>query len=428
VVIPVRNQPGCLRWTLSSLAAQSPAPEDYEVVIVDDGSTDDTPSVAEEFRDRLPLRLVRNEVNRGRAAARNQGAAAADGAYLLFLDADSWCPADLFARHRSQQATRPDLLVMGSRVEATWSDMSRLAVEGTLPAPGAEDGDAAADLTSSQDDTFAGVPWMLVATWNMSISTEVFRAVGGFDDAMRGWGYEDNEFGYRVFLHYGREAAHFVNDPALVCYHLPHFRDWNAEWESSRPALPYMKEKFQHFDMEFLSHPPAHFRLAKALPLYARSIAHIGAAADPAPIARLAEALPAGGEELWIGHGIAGQVAGRKGTAVFDHAEPPSAENHHLLGAYLPYPDRSLAAVVSVDLWRMLEPVDLSAMVMEALRTADELRLVLTKRIGSDLDRGIGLISDVGYLTDTLSARYLVEVAHEDEDVVVLSCRERAQR
>jgi glycosyltransferase involved in cell wall biosynthesis len=82
VVIPCYNQARYLREAIDSALAQHDAPR--EIIVVDDGSTDDTPEVATRYPGVLTLR----QRNRGLAAARNAGLTAAVGDYVVFLDAD----------------------------------------------------------------------------------------------------------------------------------------------------------------------------------------------------------------------------------------------------------------------------------------------------------------------------------------------------
>jgi len=82
VIVPVRNSPAELRQCLQSLGASTFT--DYEVIVVDDASTDETAKVANE----LGVRLLRMEQRGGPAAARNRGAEIARGEYVFFLDAD----------------------------------------------------------------------------------------------------------------------------------------------------------------------------------------------------------------------------------------------------------------------------------------------------------------------------------------------------
>ncbi|MFN2460766.1 MAG: glycosyltransferase [Candidatus Velthaea sp.] len=83
VVVPAYNAAEMLGECLSALQAQSLPRAEYEIIVVDDGSTDGTAAIAQRF----DIRLVRQR-NGGAAAARNTGAREAAGAWLAFIDAD----------------------------------------------------------------------------------------------------------------------------------------------------------------------------------------------------------------------------------------------------------------------------------------------------------------------------------------------------
>ena len=95
IVVPAFNVAKTLRETLSSLQAQTF--QDYEIIIVDDGSTDETPRIARSFFDDPRIRMV-NQRNRGLAGARNSGITAAKGELIGFCDSDDiWEPSKLAA-------------------------------------------------------------------------------------------------------------------------------------------------------------------------------------------------------------------------------------------------------------------------------------------------------------------------------------------
>lgn len=89
VVIPLYNKEKSIKSTLESVLEQTYT--DYEIVVVDDGSTDNSVNVVNEFSD-CRIRLIR-KVNGGVSSARNEGILAAKGEYIAFLDGDDlWHP------------------------------------------------------------------------------------------------------------------------------------------------------------------------------------------------------------------------------------------------------------------------------------------------------------------------------------------------
>ena len=115
VVVPAFNCASTLSQTLEALIVQTYT--DFEIVIVDDGSTDDTPQIAQAYARAPNIHLVR-QANRGLAGARNTGIAAAQGDYIGFCDADDlWLPEKL-AQHVAHLDANPavGLSYAGSRL------------------------------------------------------------------------------------------------------------------------------------------------------------------------------------------------------------------------------------------------------------------------------------------------------------------------
>lgn len=97
IVIPAYNEQDRLGKTLGSIAdawknGRMPGITLAEVVVADDGSADRTSAIAKEWEDRLPMKSVRLETNRGKGAAMRAGVAAASGEYILMYDADGATP------------------------------------------------------------------------------------------------------------------------------------------------------------------------------------------------------------------------------------------------------------------------------------------------------------------------------------------------
>jgi len=83
IVVPAYNAQKTIAICLDSIFDQTF--KDFEIIVVNDGSTDHTEHILQTYRDKLK---IINQKNRGAAAARNQGAAAASSSYIIFFDAD----------------------------------------------------------------------------------------------------------------------------------------------------------------------------------------------------------------------------------------------------------------------------------------------------------------------------------------------------
>jgi len=120
VVIPTLNRADSLRATLQSLIEQTLPKEDYEVIVVNDGSTDSTPEVCSSLAGQLQLVALRHSENSGISAAKNTGILAARGRILLFLDDDDLADGRLLEEHLKAHRQHPEenIAVLGY---TTWA-------------------------------------------------------------------------------------------------------------------------------------------------------------------------------------------------------------------------------------------------------------------------------------------------------------------
>ena len=90
VIIPVYNGEQYVKACIDMMLSQSY--KNLEIIVVDDGSADNSASIAQEF----PVKLIRHEQNRGLSAARNTGIDAAQGKYIHFMDVDDEINSDYY--------------------------------------------------------------------------------------------------------------------------------------------------------------------------------------------------------------------------------------------------------------------------------------------------------------------------------------------
>jgi CDP-glycerol glycerophosphotransferase len=126
VVVPFHNVAEYLDACLTSLAAQTSA-ADTEVIMVDDGSTDDSARIAQSWADREERFSLIRQAQAGPGAARNTGVDQARGEYLAFVDGDDMVPPDAYELLLRTLARTGSDLVSGA--------VNRIGTFGTRPSP-----------------------------------------------------------------------------------------------------------------------------------------------------------------------------------------------------------------------------------------------------------------------------------------------------
>lgn len=197
VVIPTFNYGRFLRDAIKSVLAQTLSAD--EVIVVDDGSTDDTEAVVREVG--LRVKYLHQE-NRGVCAARNRGVAESNGELVAFLDADdAWEPTKL-ALQSSRFDEDPEIGLVHCGMREFNSETGETLA---MLVDGAE-GDVADRLLLWE------TPAVNVSGSSIAVSRRAFEEVGGFDTQMKVG--EDWDFCYRVARRY---KVGFVPEP-LVNY------------------------------------------------------------------------------------------------------------------------------------------------------------------------------------------------------------------
>jgi glycosyltransferase involved in cell wall biosynthesis len=234
VVIPAHNRADLVAYTLASLTGQSLAPELYEVIVIDDGSTDRTPEVVSAWEGGGRVRLLRRSDNRGPGAARNDGIRQAGGEIVVFVDSDVVVRRDFLSHHLEahRQAGRAVVcrgpVVPVSEIPAADAPLERLPV---------------AALSPSYFDPA-----------NASLPRNELLAAGLFDERFGTYGWEDFDLGFRlrrrglvrVFL---RDAVAYHYQPAPSAETFD--RMLGKEEERARAAV-YLYRKYPRWSTRWL--------------------------------------------------------------------------------------------------------------------------------------------------------------------------------
>ncbi len=193
VVIPTSNRAAFLREAIASVLVQTFS--DFELIVVDDGSTDDTPTLFDTVHDGR-VRFLRQD-NSGVASARNRGAALARGTYLAFLDSDDlWEPRKLevqLAFHREMSRS------VLSQTEEMWVRRGRRV-------------NPRQKHTKRSGWIFEHcLPLCIVSPSAVMMEREIFDELGGFDERFPAC--EDYDLWLRAALRY---EIHTLPEPLIV--------------------------------------------------------------------------------------------------------------------------------------------------------------------------------------------------------------------
>ncbi len=198
------NRAALLERVLDACFEQTADPDSYEVVLVNDGSPDDTPAVIERARKRATCRFeVIDQQNSGLAKGRNAGIARATGERIIFID-DAVLPTPTFvAEHLRSHDAHPLAIVRGGAINVESFDK--------LPP-------AKWRLKDYSGNFF----W----TTNVSVPLRTIRAIGGFNETFAEYGWEDIDVGLRLRF----DGVKAVFNPLALVYHWkPRPRSGNVE-------------------------------------------------------------------------------------------------------------------------------------------------------------------------------------------------------
>lgn len=205
IIIPTYNRSASLQRTLESLACQDADQWSFEVIVVDDGSTDETSNICQQPYP-FYLRYLRQE-NQGSAKARNAGAELAVGNILIFLDDDMIAEPGYLSGLLEEHRMYPHIVAMGIErpclIEPA-SIYTHIVVA-----------ERERHVLTRQQGAF--VNFTACVTNNLSVEREDFFMVGAMQDTAGDgptwWG--DVDFGYRAF----KKGMQFRRSGRAVCRH-----------------------------------------------------------------------------------------------------------------------------------------------------------------------------------------------------------------
>ncbi len=185
VVVATYNRGPKLAELLADLGAQTLGDDEFELIVVDDGSEPPAADAVGDIKTRFAMTLVR-QTNTGQAGARQNGAERAQGDIIVIVDDDMRLPPDFLAAHRARHAAGADVVLGHIRPPP---HVGRLPLFERFHLTQLD------NWVRSFEDGTRKVRGVHLCTGNVSFKRKAFFAVGGFDTSLRR--SEDRDLGLR---------------------------------------------------------------------------------------------------------------------------------------------------------------------------------------------------------------------------------------
>ncbi|NHQ86959.1 glycosyltransferase [Iodobacter sp. HSC-16F04] len=261
VVIPTYNRADLLRYTLESLVLQTLDKQLFEVIVVDDGGSDNSEEVVRAFAEQLNIKYFWQEDKGFRAGkARNIGTAIAEGQYIVFIDTGVLLGSKTLEVHAQvhSQSEFPVVIIgyvygfevdnslleeMSAQIDYQTPDatINRLALLG------------AHDVRQQQYDELGDnisnwpAPFDIFWTCHASAERAQLLKAGLFDESFNSWGGEDVDLGVRLHLNNNQ----FSMEREAVSFHWPHKKEVDDQKEQSEIAALRIHQKYQLWSTSF---------------------------------------------------------------------------------------------------------------------------------------------------------------------------------
>lgn len=239
VIICTFNHLPYLRVTLPSIYCQSVPNEDYDIIVVNDGSKDDTKKYLDDFvgNKNTNVTIIHNLENLGLAKSRNVGASKAKSNLLLFLDDDNVADYELIHAYVKSADEYPNCLLQGHQIFPNWilrNNFARTWASWVVP--------------GNKNLELKNISAKNVCPGNFAVPKLFFDKISGFNEKFHFWGLEDGEFTYRLLKQFETKLQ-FV-DKAKT-YHIDECFTYSVylrKYKSiGRNALPILREQSPGF-------------------------------------------------------------------------------------------------------------------------------------------------------------------------------------
>ncbi|MHB8062508.1 MAG: glycosyltransferase [Ruminiclostridium sp.] len=272
IIIPTYNRSEILKYTLSSLVMQDFPSREYEVIVIDDGSSDNTREVVETFKNKLKIIYYFQEDKGFRVAlARNEGIKRAKGDVLIFIDTgivvgSTFVREHYNAHYGNSTENCTDLkekyavigYVYGFSYEYKEGDSLPAYIDFNRPNQMIQKlratnyfHDMREYIYSRINDDLNSIPapWVLFYTNNVSVERSDMLAAGCFDEEFVSWGVEDIECAYRLF----KNNVKFKLSHSACGVHYPHERHLKNNYISGRINERKFYNKYQEDVVELFT-------------------------------------------------------------------------------------------------------------------------------------------------------------------------------
>lgn len=248
VVIPLYNQKEQLRKTLQMFGRQKDVQGLFEVIVVNDGSTDisDHEITCLAAESQFPLRFL-GIPHGGSAAARNAGVSVAEGEYIVFCDADRFPDEDYLRAYLSliSAEREAEKYVFQGRVKDCFAvricvdnlqEMVRLSRDSQYYRK-------IMNFYAGKRHSSSELAWLSYLVGNSCIHKTMFQKAGMFDEQFSDWGFEHFDLGLRLML----EGATFFNAREAVNYHIPHSKGQSEYRKLFNKSADIMNDKYPQY-------------------------------------------------------------------------------------------------------------------------------------------------------------------------------------